>query len=227
MFAAALQELEEWARGLFGDRLSRAMSYVRGAKQSGEVGTKVQPQVQAFGTTVDALRLATNAYVAKAAPLAKDNPDVAERIDRMVAAYRVLYERFHSPESARKATKLDETLARTEGIIGIAATTAVLVIITVAGVTYAVSELGSAYAIAAQGDAEQALAQVRLQTKELDERVAATKDGRTLPPSTLPQPNPNPSVGSQVSTGVKVAAGVAAAALATAAVVSLWPSGKK
>lgn len=224
MLSAALGELETWARGLFGDRLAAALTFVRGARQSGELGTKVQPRVQAYAETLEALKLATNRYLARALPLSKDNPDLAERAKRVSAAYQLLYTQWYEPESVRRASTADRASLKVQGQVGIAASTAALVIITVAGVAWAVTEVGAAYAVAAQGDAERALAQIRLQSKELDERVAASKDGRTLPPSTLPQPNPAPLSGVDMGKAMKAAAGLAVLALGVGAAVSLWPS---
>ncbi len=222
MLAAALQELETWAKGLLGDRLSAAMSYVRGAKQSGELGTKVQPRVQSYANTLEALRVATNRYIARASPFVGTDADVAERVQRVSAAYQLLYTQWYEPESVRRATPTDQAkLAANE--VGVAPVVAVLVIVTVGGVAWAVTEVGAAYAVAAQSDAEKALANIRLQEKELGDRVAASKDGRTLPPSTLPQPNPAPLSGDNMEQAAKVLVGTLAAAAVVGAVVTFWP----
>ena len=226
MLSAALEELETWARGLFGDRLAAALTYVRGARQSGELGTKVQPRVEAYAETLEALKLATNRYLFTALPLSKDNPDLADRAKRVSAAYQLLYTQWYEPESVRRASAADQAAVQIRGHVGIAASTAAVVIITVAGVAWAVTEVGAAYAVAAQGDAERALAQLRLQEQELAARVKASKDGRTLPPSTLALPNPAPVSGTDMGKAMKAAAGLAVLALGVGAVASFWPRGR-
>jgi hypothetical protein len=97
---------------------------------------------------------------------------------------------------------------------------AAVVVVVVGGVAYAVSEVGSAWAISTTADAEVALEQVRLQRKELDARVTASQDGRTLPPSTLPPPE-LPRSGADAAKVVKLALaglGVAAGITVLAAV---------
>lgn len=207
MISAWLQEAQEWVKGLLGDRLSAAYSEVRAAKQRGTVGAEVHPQVQGFVQTLDQLRLATNAYLAKAVPLSADNPDLQERIQRMVFAYNTLVQNWQDPANTRPNAAAERRLPVQGELVGAPPLLfATLLTVGIGSASWAVSELGAAWALAAKGDAEVALAQVQLQQQDLDARVAASEDGRTLPPATVNQPNPAPTTASEVSDLVKVAA---------------------
>jgi hypothetical protein len=180
MAAAWLDDFRTWVDGLLGDRLSAALAQVRAAVARGTVSQEVAPQVQRCAEVLEQLRTETQGYLARAAPLHAD-PDVRERSDRLVAIWNELWAQWSDPTCTRKHAG--------DAKVGLVpAGWAAVVVVVVAGVAYAVSEVGSAWAMATTADAEVALAQVRLQTQELDARIAASADGKSLPPSTLPPP---------------------------------------
>lgn len=203
MVSSWLQQAQEWARGLLGDKLEAALSTVRAAQQTGTVGQRVHPEVQSFVVTLDQLRLATNGYLARALPLVGENPELEDRIQRLVFAYQTLATNWQDPANTRPNAAAAKRME-----VGVAPVAwAALLTVGIGAASWAVSELGAAWAIAARGDAEVALAQVQLQQQDLDARVAASQDGRTLPPSTIAPPNPKPEVPGEIDGLVYVAAG--------------------
>ena len=208
--SAWLEDFRTWVDGLLGDRLSAALAQVRAAVARGTVSQEVAPQVQRCAEVLEELRTETQGYLVRAAPLHAD-PDVRERSDRLVAIWNELWAQWSDPTCTRRHSGGAK--------VGLApAGWAAVVVVVVAGVAYAVSEVGSAWAMATTADAEVALAQVRLQTQELDARIAAAADGKSLPPSTLPPPE-LPRMGASGATAVKVLlAGMAVAAGVGAAV---------
>ena len=193
--SAWLEDFRTWVDGLLGDRLSAALAQVKAAVARGTVAQDVAPQVQRCAAVLGTLRAETQAYLAVAAPHHAD-PDVKERSDRLVAIWTELWAQWSDPACTRPRA--------TGGRLGMAPAWAAVVVVVVGGVAYAVSEVGSAWAISTTADAEVALEQVRLQRKELDERVTASQDGRTLPPSTLPPPE-LPRSGADAAKVVKLA----------------------
>ena len=204
MAAAWLDDFRTWVDGLLGDRLSAALAQVRAAVARGTVSQEVAPQVQRCAEVLEQLRTETQGYLARAAPLHAD-PDVRERSDRLVAIWNELWAQWSDPTCTRQHAGGAK--------VGLApAGWAAVVVVVVAGVAYAVSEVGSAWAMATTADAEVALAQVRLQTRELDARIAAAAGGTALPPSTLPPPE-FPRAGADAGKVVQLAmAGVGVAA---------------
>ena len=200
MAAAWLDDFRTWVDGLLGDRLSAALAQVRAAVARGTVSQEVAPQVQRCAEVLEQLRTETQGYLARAAPLHAD-PDVRERSDRLVAIWNELWAQWSDPTCTRRHT--------CGAKVGLApAGWAAVVVVVVAGVAYAVSEVGSAWAMATTADAEVALAQVRLQTQELDARIAAAAGGTALPPSTLPPPELPRSGGDAGKVAKLVAAGL-------------------
>ena len=196
MAAAWLDDFRTWVDGLLGDRLSAALAQVRAAVARGTVSQEVAPQVQRCAEVLEQLRTETQGYLARAAPLHAD-PDVRERSDRLVAIWNELWAQWSDPTCTREHAGGAK--------VGLApAGWAAVVVVVVAGVAYAVSEVGSAWAMATTADAEVALAQVRLQTQELDARIAAAAGGTALPPSTLPPPE-LPRSGADAAKVVKLA----------------------
>lgn len=177
--SAWLEDFRTWVDGLLGDRLSAALAQVKAAVARGTVAQDVAPQVQRCAAVLGTLRAETQSYLAVAAPHHAD-PDVKERSDRLVAIWTELWAQWSDPACTRPRAARES--------VGMAPAWAAVVVVVVGGVAYAVSEVGSAWAISTTADAEVALEQVRLQRKELDARVTASQDGRTLPPSTLPPP---------------------------------------
>jgi len=215
--SAWLAEFNTWVDGLLGSKLDAALVKVRAAVQRGDVGTEVQPQVQAFANTLDALRSETVAWLEKAGPLMKDNPDLEDRGRRMVFAYNTLHRQWTDKAATERISGDDQFVKfRDHTDVGLALTTVVLLTVAVGATAYAVTEVGAAWAIAAKGDTEAALAQVRLQEQDLAARVDASKDGRTLPPATVAPPSPNtrsgdgtvsPLVGAAVAMGALLVVG--------------------
>ena len=193
--SAWLEEFRTWVDGLLGDRLSAALAQVKAAVARGTVAQDVAPQVQRCAAVLGTLRAETQAYLAVAAPHHAD-PDVKERSDRLVAIWTELWAQWSDPACTRPRAAAEQ--------VGMAPAWAAVVVVVVGGVAYAVSEVGSAWAISTTADAEVALEQVRLQRKELDARVRASQDGRTLPPSTLPPPE-LPRSGADAAKVVKLA----------------------
>jgi hypothetical protein len=151
--------------------------------------------VQRCAAVLGTLRAETQAYLAVASPHHAD-PDVKERSDRLVAIWTELWAQWSDPVCTRPQGAGER--------VGMAPAWAAVVVVVVGGVAYAVSEVGSAWAISTTADAEVALEQVRLQRNELDARVTASQDGRTLPPSTLPPPE-LPRSGADAAKVVKLA----------------------
>jgi len=193
--SAWLEDFRTWVDGLLGDRLSAALAQVKAAVARGTVAQDVAPQVQRCAAVLGTLRAETQAYLAVAAPHHAD-PDVKERSDRLVAIWTELWAQWSDPACTRPRGAGER--------VGMAPAWAAVVVVVVGGVAYAVSEVGSAWAISTTADAEVALEQVRLQRKELDARVTASQDGRTLPPSTLPPPE-LPRSGADAAKVVKLA----------------------
>lgn len=232
MISRFLEDFETWVDGLFGDRLSAGLVAVRAAVQRKTVPTEVTPKVQAFAASLDELRLATNAYLARVLPLREANPDLAERAERMVVAYTTLARAW---EDKAATTKVSASAASSgpvsppagvvlRGVFGGQDTEVIgavpvlvglgLLTVMVGATAYAVTETGAAYAIAAKGDVDVALAQVKLQTQDLEARIAATKAGQVLPPATVGLPTmPNVAGPGEVSPLVWVGAGLATVGL--------------
>ena len=203
MVSSWLNEAQQWVKGLLGDKLEAALSTVTAAQQSGTVGAQIHPEVQGFVQTLDQLRLATNAYLARAMPLVGDNPELEDRAHRLVFAYQTLATNWQDPANTRPNAAAAQRFE-----VGVAPVVWVaLVTVGLGSASWAVSKMGAAWAIAAKGDAEVALAQVQLQQRDLEARVAASQDGRHLPPSTVAPPNPRPETPGEVDSLVPVAAG--------------------
>jgi len=213
--SAWLEDFRTWVDGLLGDRLSAALAQVKAAVARGTVAQDVAPQVQRCADVLGTLRVETQAYLAVAAPHHADS-DVKERSDRLVAIWTELWAQWSDPACTRPRASGGQGVGRehcergrnaaavARSAVGMAPAWSAVVVVVVGGVAYAVSEVGSAWAISTTADAEVALEQVRLQRKELDARVTASQDGRTLPPSTLPPPE-LPRSGADAAKVVKLA----------------------
>ena len=104
-----------------------------------------------------------------------------------------------------------------------ATSTGIAPIIVVAGLAVGVG--ACAWAVAAYEYAVNLREQTALAEKELDARIEASKQGRTLQPSTLPQPEP-PSEKAKKGVGMLVVGGLALAAAVVAVPVFLKGKGK-
>jgi len=225
--SSVLSEFQTWVEGLIGSRLDAALVEVRAAVQRGTVDTELQPQVQQFANTLDAMRSETVAWLTKAGPLMADNPDLEDRGRRMVFAYNTLHRQW-TDKSATKLLAGEEQFLRYRDHVGVALSTMVLLTVAVGATAYAVTELGAAWAISAQEDASKALAQVRLQEKDLQARVDASKDGRSLPPSSVPPPSPSTWTGdADMDTAAKLIVGVGALALLGGAAAWVFGGGAR
>lgn len=227
-----LSEFQTWINGLVGSRLDAALVTVRAAMQGGTVDTDVQPRVQAFATTLGDLHTKTIAYAETARPFISD-PDVEDRVRRSLFAYNTLYRQWTDKaltqrlEGEDQFLKYKEVVGRYQEVVGVAPMVGILVVVAIGSVAYGVSEAGAAWAMAAESDAKKALAQIDLQARDLDARVAASKDGRTLPPATVPVPSPSTWTGdASMDTALKAAVGLGAV-VAVGAGVAWWLSGSR
>jgi|GEM_PF-4524865 len=206
--SSMLNEFQTWVEGLIGDRLDAALVQVRASVQRGTVDTELQPKVQQFANTLEAMRAETIVWLETAGPLMAANPDLEDRGRRMVFAYNTLHRQW-TDKAATQRLAGDEQFIHYKNHVGVALTTVVLLTVAVGATAYAVTEVGAAWAISAQEDANKALAQIRLQEKDLQARVDASKDGRTLPPASVAPPSPSTWTGNeQMDAAAKLIVGV-------------------
>ena len=115
------------------------------------------------------------------------NPPVTDADRAMVANYTAMERRYHELAAGLYADATPTGAgAPGQPVVGVAP-----VVLVVGGI--ALTAIGVSWAVAAYEYAVNLREQTSLAERELDARVAASRDGRVLQPNTLPPPPPSPT----------------------------------
>ena len=228
-------ELLGWFDTALGSPLEAALARVRQAVGAGQAETQVKPTVEAFIRTMGAWSAELARLEASAAQLQPPDPTVATYVASIREKQRLMWAQF-TDTSAVRPMEGAKPLAAISGVtignpllVAIPATTAAVFTavcaVAVAGFgTYAVSDVGAAWAVSNQAEAEAELNRTRLAASELGARVDASREGRTLQPTTLPGLQQAPDKDG-MATALKVAMGAAGVAVVVAGVA--WLAGRR
>lgn len=223
-------ELLGWFDAALGSPLEAALARVRQAVGAGQAETAVKPSVEAFIRTMSAWNAELGRLEASAAQLPPD-PSVAAYVASIREKQRLMWAQFTDTAAVRPMEGAKPLAAISGVTIGnpllaaIPATTAVVFTavcaVAIAGFgTYAVSDVGAAWAVSNQAEAEAELNRTRLAASELGARVDASREGRTIQPTTLPGLQQAPDKDG-MATALKVAMGAAGVAVAVAGIAYL------
>ena len=173
---------------------ARAASTYAAALHADPTGTATR--INGFTTSLQASRASLDRMQARL-----PNPPLTEADQALVARHQELEKRWRELAAGFFA---DATPVSTAPVVGVAPA------LVVGGL--AITAMGLAWAFAAHEYAVNLQEQTALAERELDARVAASQQGRALPPSTLPAPALSPvdgarSVGLWLFGGLLLAAG--------------------
>jgi hypothetical protein len=215
------QAVTGWFDATLGKPLDAALAKVRAAVSGREVEQAVKPDVQAFFNAMTAWETELRRLEAAAAALQPPDPQVQAYVAGIRQKRDLLWTQATDPNAVRPTAPVGFLPA----IPAVPAATAVvftaICAVAVAGFgTYAVSDIGAAWAMSNKGEAEAELARTKLAADELGARVAASREGRQLPATTLPGLTAPRDEGG-TSTAIKVAVGAAGVAVIVAGLAYL------
>lgn len=191
------EALEDAAYETYGPHIERqAHRYAAQVKAFVAALDATEDHLEAADTHIDSME-----HLSKAAAL-KDRKK-----------HRALQERYNALAAglwANSEARGGESEAEVDGEFGLAP---LVVVATVAGV--GVSTVGVAWAVAYNSHAVALQKETELFTAELAARVKASKEGRALPPATIPrQPTPSPKGGAGSSSSIWPVVGLGVVAVA-------------
>ena len=207
--AGVLDDLGTWLDGLLGGRLSSAQARVNAAIRTGSVQALIQPEVQRFTDVMGRWNgtLKRAEATAAAEPRAVDPAASAFLADQR-GKLSVIWSQFRDYLTG-------PGIPTDPPVVGALPLVPICTVLVAGSIGVGVTAMGAAWAISAYEEAQVELKKTELASKELDARVAALKEGKTLGPFTLPGglapgADGGGGKGTMIAIGVGGAVGIAA-----------------
>ena len=175
-----IDDLGSWVDGLLGGAFSGAASRVNTAIRTGQVDALIKPEVERFISAIGRW----NGALKRAEDTAQANPGIADAGSSAFLADQrgklgVMWGQFRD-------YSIGKDIPGEPPVVGMAPLVPICTVLVAGSVAVGVSALGAAWALSSYETAQSELKKTELAAKELDARVLALKEGKTLQPFTLP-----------------------------------------